>query len=116
MTAVKALQKPACYHPAIMTNPTASSEYLFDGRELPCELKRPAFIARCIELPVGESFVFINGHDPAPLRGHLDQLHPACFRWELIKSVEPDAIRLRVTKIATPVGGFAAEATRFSCA
>ncbi len=94
---------------------TTPTEDLFDGRELPCESKRPAFLSRCCNLPVGRSFVFINGHDPVPLRRHLDQLYPGCFRWEIVPAAEADAIRLRVTKTAQPAGGFGAEAGAFSC-
>ncbi|HQF38621.1 MAG TPA: DUF2249 domain-containing protein [Opitutaceae bacterium] len=101
-----------------MTNQAASScasEELFDGRELPCETKRPAFLSRCCNLPVGRSFIFVNGHDPVPLRRMLDQNFPGSFRWEELDPVEPDAMRLRVTKLADPAGGFPPELLEFSC-
>ncbi len=100
-----------------MTNTATSNtaEELFDGRELPCETKRPAFLSRCCNLPVGRSFVFINGHDPVPLRRMLDQNFPGSFRWEPLDAVEADAMRLRVTKLAEPAGGFPAELLAFSC-
>lgn len=98
-----------------MQNTTALPEEIFDGRELACEVKRPAFLSRCIGLPLQRSFIFVNGHDPVPLRRHLDQLYPGCFRWESLGSAETDAIRLRVTKTAEPTGGFHSEATNFSC-
>lgn len=98
-----------------MQNTTTLPEEVFDGRDLPCEAKRPAFLSRCIGLPLDRSFIFINGHDPVPLRRHLDQLYPGCFRWESLGSAEPDAIRLRVTKTAVPAGGFHADTAEFSC-
>jgi uncharacterized protein (DUF2249 family) len=99
-----------------MPNPTTKPDDIFDARELPCDIKRPAVIARCCQLPVERSFIFINGHDPVPLRQHLDRLYPGCFRWEPLASDSADFIRLRVTKIGEPVGGFGAEAASFSCA
>ncbi len=97
-----------------MPDTTTLPEDLFDARELPCEIKRPAVIARCCQLPLGRSFIFLNGHDPVPLRRHLDQTYPGCFRWEPLACEEADAIRLRVTKTAEPAGGFG-EAANFSC-
>lgn len=98
-----------------MLNTTTTPEDIFDARELPCEIKRPAVIARCCQLPVGRSFIFLNGHDPVPLRNHLDQQYPGCFRWEPLASDEADSIRLLVSKIAEPAGGFGDIAAGFSC-
>ena len=100
-----------------MTNhaTTGAAEELFDGRELPCETKRPAFLSRCCNLPVGRSFIFVNGHDPVPLRRMLDQNFPGSFRWEALDPVEPDAMRLRVTKLVDPAGGFPPALLEFSC-
>lgn len=98
-----------------MNNTTTRPEDLFDARELPCEIKRPAVIARCCQLPLGRSFIFLNGHDPVPLRRHLDQMYPGCFTWEPLASDDADAVRLRVTKTAEPAGGFGDEAASFSC-
>ncbi len=94
---------------------TPRAEELFDGRDLPCETKRPAFLSRCCNLPIGHSFVFLNGHDPVPLRRMLDQNFPGSFGWETLAPLEPDATRLRVTKLAEPAGGFPAEMLAFSC-
>jgi uncharacterized protein (DUF2249 family) len=100
-----------------MSNDTKTSftEEVFDGRELPCETKRPGFLSRCVELPIGRSFVFLNGHDPVPLRGQLDRQYPGCFRWEIAETEVADAIRLRVTKVAAPSKGFASETSTASC-
>ncbi len=98
-----------------MNNTTALPDDVFDARELSCEIKRPAVIARCCQLPLGRSFIFLNGHDPVPLRRHLDQIYPGCFAWELLAPTEPDSIRIRVSKTGDPAGGFG-EAANFSCA
>jgi len=98
-----------------MPSTTTQPEDVFDARDLPCETKRPAMIARCIQLPLGGSFTFVNGHDPVPLRRFLDRQFPGCFRWELLASTEPDAIRLQVTKVGAPAGGFPAGGVDFAC-
>lgn len=97
------------------TSTETNAHEVFDGRALPCETKRPAFLARCIQLPVGASFIFVNGHDPVPLRAHLDRSYPGSFAWVMLDPVEPDAIRLQVTKLRDPEGGFAAADTEVSC-
>ena len=51
-----------------MAHTTTTPDDIFDARELPCETKRPAVIARCCQLPVGRSFLFLNSHDPVPLQ------------------------------------------------
>jgi uncharacterized protein (DUF2249 family) len=101
--------------PPMSHHTAGTTEEVFDGRELACEEKRPAFLGRCVALPVGRTFVFVNGHDPVPLRRHLDQLYPGCFCWELLEGGEDGSIRLRVTKTATPAGGFGSEAGAGSC-
>lgn len=36
-------------------------------------------------LDVGESFVLINDHDPVPLHGQMEEMHPHQLTWEDIK-------------------------------
>lgn len=88
---------------------------VFDGRELPCETKRPAFLSRCIQLPAGQSFVFLNSHDPMPLRTQLDRSYPGSFAWEHLEPDDDETIRLKVTKLRDPEGGFSAADTELSC-
>jgi uncharacterized protein (DUF2249 family) len=98
-----------------MNPDTSTTEDIFDARDLPCEIKRPAVIQRCLDLPVEASFVLVNQHDPAPLRHHLDVCFPGCFRWELTGDPGEGAVRIRVTKLALlPVEG-TAEAAGFTC-
>ena len=96
------------------TNQTANEE-VFDARELPCEIKRPAVIRRCVDLPAGASYVLVNQHDPVPLRRHLDACYPGCFRWEHLAGADDDAVRIRVTKIAQLPRGQPAGVVDFSC-
>ena len=98
------------------TTTTSSAEDIFDARELTCDVKRPAVINRCVDLPVGKSFVLINGHDPVPVRAFLDQQFPGCFRWERVSGLtDDDAVAIRVSKVGAPVDGFGTPAADFSC-
>ncbi|MBE2213738.1 MAG: DUF2249 domain-containing protein [Opitutaceae bacterium] len=98
------------------TTSTQSAEDIFDARELTCDIKRPAVIDRCVNLPVGSSFVLINGHDPVPLRAFLDGQFPGCFRWEHVPGlVDDDAVAIRVSKVGSPVDGFGAPVADFRC-
>ena len=100
-----------------MTNTNPSSlEEIFDARELSCDVKRPAVIGRCVSLPVGASFVLLNGHDPVPLRAFLDGQFPGCFRWEHVPELaDDDSVAIRVSKVAAPAGGFGAPEAEFRC-
>lgn len=100
-----------------MNNTTVStSDDIFDARELSCDVKRPAVIERCVNLPVGTSFVLLNGHDPVPLRAFLDRQFPGCFRWEHVPALATDdAVAIRVTKLGAPVDGFGSPAAEFHC-
>lgn len=92
------------------------SEEIFDARELPCAVKRPAVIGRCVNLPVGSSYVLLNDHDPVPLRAFLDREFPGCFRWEYVPDLgDVESVAIRVTKLATPTGGFGTPEADFSC-
>ena len=75
------------------------NEEVFDARDLPCEIKRPSVIQRCLDLPAGRSFILVNQHDPVPVRRHLDAAFPGCFRWELADGNEDNAVRIRVIKL-----------------
>lgn len=45
-----------------------------------CEVERfqrhPLVFAKFDALDVGESFVLINDHDPVPLHGQMEEMHP----------------------------------------
>jgi len=93
-----------------------STEDIFDARELTCDVKRPAVIDRCVKLPVGASFILLNGHDPVPLRAFLDQQFPGCFRWEHVPALaDDDSVAIRVSKVGAPVDGFGAPVADFHC-
>lgn len=98
------------------TTSTEATEEIFDARELTCDEKRPAVIDRCVSLPVGRSFVLVNGHDPVPLRAFLDREFPGCFRWDHVPGrADEESVAIRVTKIGAPVDGFGAPSADFRC-
>ena len=98
------------------TSSVSTPEDIFDARELSCDTKRPAVIGRCVNLPVGSSFVLLNGHDPVPLRAFLDREFPGCFRWEHVPALADDeSVAIRVTKTGAPVDGFGSPEADFRC-
>ncbi|WP_407938066.1 DUF2249 domain-containing protein [Nakamurella panacisegetis] len=50
-------------------------------------------------LPVAESFVLINGHDPRHLRQEFDRDHPESYGWEYLES--GPVWRIRITKLSS---------------
>lgn len=98
------------------TTSTQNAEDIFDARDLTCDIKRSAVIERCVNLPVGKSFVLINGHDPVPVRRFLDGQFPGCFLWEHVPALaDDDSVAIRVSKVGAPVDGFGSPAADFRC-
>lgn len=88
-------------HPALAQTPAAE---LLDARDIPCVRKHPLILERADQLPVGSSFVLVNGHAPEPLRYQFEALFPACFRWDYLVN-EADLAAVRITRVrATPDG------------
>lgn len=79
-------------------DPTVTEE-VFDGREVPCGIKHGLILQRCALLPVGASFILVNGHDPVPLRYQLQAENPDCFGWDYVER-GPEAFRVRITRLA----------------
>ncbi len=88
-------------HPALAPIPAAE---LLDARDIPCSRKHPLILERADALPIGASFVLVNGHAPEPLRYQFEALAPRCFRWDYLVN-EDDLAAVRITRIAaTPAG------------
>ena len=61
--------------------------------------RHPLVFAKFDALEVGESFVLINDHDPAPLHGQMEAMRPHQLTWEYIVR-GPEIFRIRVSRIA----------------
>ncbi|HEX7176738.1 MAG TPA: DUF2249 domain-containing protein [Pyrinomonadaceae bacterium] len=70
---------------------------------LPRSERHPLVFDVFDRLAVGESFIVLNDHDPHPLRMQIDQLREGELGWEYVVR-GPDTYRVRLTRIAPPVG------------
>ena len=50
------------------------------------------------ELPVGESFIFINDHDPKPLYYQFAAEYPDRFTWDYLEQ-GPEVWRVRIGRL-----------------
>lgn len=65
--------------------------------------KHPAIFRAYADVPVGESLVLVNDHDPRHLRDEFDVEYPGGYTWDYV-STERKAWRIRITKLAaTPL-------------
>jgi uncharacterized protein (DUF2249 family) len=80
-----------------------------DVRPIPCSVKHGLIIRIWLDLPVGDHFILLNDHDPAPLRYQFAAQWPNAFAWEhLVK--DPAEFRIKITKLkplVAPVGSIA---------
>ena len=77
--------------------PSIGPDRLFDVRALPCSEKHGLIVRTFMELPVGDYFVLINGHDPERLQQQFSAQWPGTFTWEHLLRT-PDEVRVRITK------------------
>ncbi|OBF80228.1 hypothetical protein A5791_08825 [Mycobacterium sp. 852002-51163_SCH5372311] len=84
-----------------------------DVRQLRKPDKHPTIFATYSALPVGESFVLVNNHDPRHLRDEFDADHPGSYGWEYLDK-GPEVWRIRITKLAsTPLPRIVADTHDF---
>ncbi|MCU0792380.1 MAG: DUF2249 domain-containing protein [Opitutaceae bacterium] len=76
-----------------------------DARLIPCSGKHEIIFRRWATLAVGESFILLNDHRPAPLQNQFEQLVPGCFEWFEIEP-PPGAFAVRITRIRSDPAGF----------
>lgn len=62
-------------------------------------IKRHELLIRLFkELPVADSFIFINDHDPKPLYYQMEAESKDPFRWEYLEK-GPETWKVRVIKV-----------------
>jgi formiminotetrahydrofolate cyclodeaminase/uncharacterized protein (DUF2249 family)/quercetin dioxygenase-like cupin family protein len=71
-----------------------------DVRSLRKPDKHPAIFRAYAAVPVGESLVLVNDHDPRHLRDEFELEHPGSYSWEYL-STQPRDWRIRITKLAS---------------
>jgi len=70
---------------------------VLDVRTVPCSIKHGLILKVWRELPVGDSFILLNNHDPVQLRNQFQAVFPGAFSWDYIES-GPSGFRVRITK------------------
>ncbi len=83
-----------------MSISSASSNVIFDVREIPCRIKHGQIFQRWLDLPVGQHFVLVNDHDPVPLYYQFAAQFPGAFTWEYVER-GPDEFHVRITKLSS---------------
>jgi uncharacterized protein (DUF2249 family) len=69
-----------------------------DGREIPCSIKHGMIIAKWQALPVGQSFILINNHEPVRLKNQFGELWPETFAWQC-DAKGPEEFHIQITKL-----------------
>jgi uncharacterized protein (DUF2249 family) len=87
------------------TAPTAHEDKVLDVRTIPCSIKHGLVVRTWRDLPVGDCFILLNDHDPAPLRRQFEAECPGTFTWEYLQR-GPQEFHVRLTKLKAlpPVG------------
>jgi uncharacterized protein (DUF2249 family) len=80
------------------TAPLIGPDRVLDVRDIPCSIKHGLIIRTWLEMPVGQHFILVNGHDPVPLYYQFSAEWPNTFTWEQVAR-GPEEVRVKVTKI-----------------
>jgi uncharacterized protein (DUF2249 family)/quercetin dioxygenase-like cupin family protein len=87
-----------------------------DVRPLRKPDKHPAIFQAYAAVPVGESLVLVNDHDPRHLRDEFEVEYPGGYTWDYLVK-DPGAWRIRITKLAsTPLPRILADTTALAAA
>ena len=74
------------------------SDKVMDVREIPCSIKHGLILRNCVDLPVGDHFILLNGRDPVHMRDQLSRSWPGAFGWDYLVN-QPDEVRVKITKL-----------------
>lgn len=75
------------------------TETQLDIRSIPPRERHPLIFATFDALPVGDSFVLANDHDPRPLFYQFHTERQGAFEWDYLQS-GPDLWQIRITRTA----------------
>lgn len=74
------------------------TDKIMDMRTIPCSIKHGLIIKQWLELSVGDHFILLNDHDPAPLYYQFAAQWPGAFTWQhIVKG--PEEFRVKITKL-----------------
>lgn len=77
--------------------PAVATPDELDLREVPRPLRHPLVFQKLDALPMGESFVLMNDHDPIPLSRQIESMRQGQSTWEYIQR-GPDLFRIRIRR------------------
>jgi uncharacterized protein (DUF2249 family) len=86
----------------MQTESLIGADKVMDVRPIPCSVKHGLIIRTWLELSVGDHFILLNDHDPAPLRYQFAAQWPDTFTWEYLVNL-PGEARVKITKLK-PLG------------
>lgn len=75
-------------------------DHELDVRPLRKSDKHPAIFHAYAAVPVGESLVLVNDHDPRHLREEFEVEHPGGYAWDYLAR-DPGAWRIKITRLAS---------------
>jgi uncharacterized protein (DUF2249 family) len=78
---------------------TDMTESLMDIREIAITERHAKIFSAFDALPVGDSLILANDHDPRPLYHQLNTKHEGTFAWTYLEE-GPDLWRVRILKNA----------------
>jgi uncharacterized protein (DUF2249 family) len=86
----------------MQTEHSIGPDRVMDVREVPCATKHPLLVKTFIELPAGQYFILVNGHEPLRLRDQFAAQWPGTFTWESLPAT-PGEFRIKISKLK-PLG------------
>lgn len=78
--------------------PLIGPDKVMDVRVIPCSIKHNLILRTWKELPLGDHFILLNGHDPVPLFYQFSAEWPGCFTWEHVER-GPENFKVKITKV-----------------
>ena len=92
------IEEPQNMNTTITAENLIGPDKVMDVREIPCSIKHGLILRNCVELPVGDYFILLNGRDPVHLHDRIFASWPGAFAWEHLVQ-KPDEVRVKITKL-----------------
>ena len=74
------------------------TDKVMDVRELDCSIKHPLIVKTWQELPAGDHFILVNGHNPLGIKNQFEAQWPGTLGWEYLAQ-GPEEFRIKITKV-----------------
>ena len=78
------------------------ADKVMDVRDLDCSIKHPLIVKTWMELPVGDHFILVNGHNPLGIKSQFEAQWPGTLGWDCL-APGPEEFRIKLTKLQ-PLG------------